>query len=30
VYIQLHTAMPQGQKPLREWKADTEYKYKRL
>lgn len=30
VYIQPHTAMPQGQKPLREWKADTDYKVKQL
>lgn len=30
VYIQPHTAMPEGQKPLREWKADTDYKVKQL
>jgi len=30
VYIQPHTAIPQGQKPLREWKADTDYKMKQL
>jgi len=30
VYIQPHTAVPQDQKPLREWKADTEYKIKQL
>ncbi len=30
VYIQPHTAIPQGQKPLREWKADTDYKVKQL
>ncbi len=30
VYIQPHTAIPKGQKPLREWKADTDYKVKQL
>ena len=30
VYIQPHTAIPQGQKPLREWKADTDHKVKQL
>lgn len=30
VYIQSHTAIPQGQKPLREWKSDTDYKVKQL
>jgi hypothetical protein len=30
VYIRPSTAMPQGQKPLREWKADTDYKVKQL
>ena len=30
VYIQLHTTIPQDQKPLREWKADTDYKIKQL
>jgi len=30
VYIQSHTAMPHGQKPLREWKEDTDYKVKQL
>ena len=30
VYIQPHIAIPQGQKPLREWKADTDYKIKQL
>jgi len=30
VYIQPHTAVPQDQKPLREWKADTDYKIKQL
>ena len=30
VYIQPHTAIPKGQKPLRDWKADTDYKVKQL
>ena len=30
VYIQPHAAAPYGQKPLREWKADTDYKIKQL
>jgi len=30
VYIQPQTAIPQGQKPLREWKEDTDYKVKYL
>ena len=30
VYIQPHTAVPEDQKPLREWKADTNYKIKQL
>lgn len=30
VYIQPHTTIPQDQKPLREWKADTDYKIKQL
>ncbi len=30
VYIQPHATIPQDQKPLREWKADTNYKIKQL
>jgi len=30
VYIQPNTAIPQGKKPLREWKADTDHKVKQL
>ncbi len=30
VYIQPHTAVPTDQKPLREWKADSDYKVKQL
>ena len=30
VYIQSHTAVPIDQKPLREWKADSDYKVKQL
>ncbi len=30
VYIQPHATIPQNQKPLREWKADTDYKIKQL
>ncbi len=30
VYIQPHATIPQDQKPLREWKADTDYKIKQL
>ena len=30
VYIRPLTAIPQGQKPLREWKSDTDYKVKQL
>jgi len=30
VYIQPHTAVPKNQKPLREWKTDTDYKVKQL
>jgi len=30
VYIQPHTAVPEDQKPLREWKADSNYKVKQL
>jgi len=30
VYIQPHTTIPKDQKPLREWKADTDYKIKQL
>jgi len=30
VYIQPHTAIPEDQEPLREWKADSNYKIKQL
>ncbi len=30
VYIQLHTSIPKDQKPLREWKTDTDYKLRQL
>ena len=30
VYIQPHATIPQDQEPLREWKADTDYKIKQL
>ena len=30
VYIQPHTAIPEDQEPLREWKADSNYKVKQL
>ncbi|MCB4781215.1 MAG: hypothetical protein LGB62_08425 [Sulfurovum sp.] len=30
VYIQPHTAIPKGQKPLREWKSDTDHKVMQL
>ncbi len=30
VYIQPHTTVPEDQKPLREWKADSNYKVKQL
>jgi gamma-glutamylcyclotransferase (GGCT)/AIG2-like uncharacterized protein YtfP len=30
VYIQPHTAIPEDQKPLREWKTDSNYKVKQL
>jgi gamma-glutamylcyclotransferase (GGCT)/AIG2-like uncharacterized protein YtfP len=30
VYIQPHTTVPQNQKPLRQWNADTDYKVKQL
>ena len=30
VYIQPHTAIPKDQEPLREWKADSNYKIKQL
>jgi len=30
VYIRPSTTMPQGQKPLREWESDTDYKVKQL
>ena len=30
VYIQTQTAIPRGQKPLREWKSNTDHKVKQL